>query len=49
MMKHESIYLSVPKGGLLGEFDEIAKSDDWNYWATDFYVHRYKDVQLTAS
>jgi hypothetical protein len=33
MIKHESIYLSVPKGGLLGEFDEIAKSDDWNYWA----------------
>jgi hypothetical protein len=33
MIKHESIYLSVPKGGLLDELDGVAMSDDWNYWA----------------
>lgn len=32
-MNYESIYLSVPKGGLLDELDEIANSDEWNYWA----------------
>lgn len=33
MMKHESIYLSVPKGGLLDDQDEVAESPEWNYWA----------------
>ena len=33
MIKHESIYLSVPVGGLLDDQDEVAKSEEWNYWA----------------
>ena len=33
MIKHESFFLSVPKGGLLDELDGVAMSEDWNYWA----------------
>lgn len=33
MMKHEAIYISVPRGGLLTGQDDIAISDEWNYWA----------------
>ena len=33
MMKHEEIYISVPRGGLLTGQDDIAVSEEWNYWA----------------
>jgi hypothetical protein len=33
MTKTESIFISVPKGGLLDDQDQVANSEDWNYWA----------------
>ena len=33
MTKTESIFISIPKGGLLEGQDQVANSDDWNYWA----------------
>jgi len=33
MMKHEEIYISVPRGGLLIGQDDMAISEEWNYWA----------------
>jgi hypothetical protein len=33
MTKTESIFISVPKGVLLEGQDQVANSDDWNYWA----------------
>ncbi len=33
MTKTESIFISLPRGGLLDDQDQIANSDDWNYWA----------------
>ncbi len=54
MLKHESIFLSVAKGGLLDDLDEVAKSDEWNYWAiaiqdkTGYYLWA-KGVSLKIS
>jgi hypothetical protein len=33
MTKTESIFISLPKGGLLDEQDQMTDSEDWNYWA----------------
>jgi hypothetical protein len=33
MTKCESIFISLPKGGLLDEQDQMTVSEDWNYWA----------------
>lgn len=33
MTKTESIFISVPRGDLLDDQDQVANSDDWNYWA----------------
>lgn len=54
MIKHESIYFSVPKGGLLDDRDEVALSDEWNYWAvaiqdkTGYYIWA-KGVSIKVS
>jgi hypothetical protein len=33
MTKTEAIFISLPRGGLLDGQDQVANSDDWNYWA----------------
>lgn len=54
-MKHEEIYFSLPKGGLLGNSDVMTNSDAWNYSAiaiqdgTNYYIWaRGVSVQVTA-
>jgi len=54
-MKHEEIYFSLLKGGLLGNSDVMTNSDAWNYSAiaiqdgTNYYIWaRGVSVQVTA-
>lgn len=54
-MKFEEIYLSLPKGGLLGNSDVMTQSDAWNYSAiaiqdgVNYYIWaRGVSVQVTA-